>query len=85
MTLHRPGRHRHPRRRAGRRAPSRCPVAVIDPTVATEDDLGGDLAPAPPVPVPDTEAPLEAEGDTASTTTAPSSTASSTTTTTAGA
>jgi len=33
------------------------PVGVIDPTVAVENDLGGDLAPAPPVAGPDTQAP----------------------------
>jgi hypothetical protein len=46
------------------------PASVVDPTVATGGDLGGDLAPAPPVPGPDaTEAPLEAGDDSSSTTT----------------
>ncbi len=46
------------------------PGRVVDPTVATEGDLGGDLAPAPPVPGPAvTEEPLEAGDDASSTTT----------------
>jgi hypothetical protein len=59
------------------------PVDVIDPTVAASNDLGSDLAPAPPVAGPVTEAPLGADDPAASSTTTTASTAS--TTATAGA
>jgi hypothetical protein len=45
------------------------PVAVIGPSVATEEDLGGDLAPAPPVAGPDvTDSTVDGEGSTTTTT-----------------
>ncbi len=57
------------------------PVSIIDPTVFT----GQEVAPDPSATVPTTEAPLEADGDTASTSTTPSSSASSSSTSTTAA